>query len=83
MQTQPAATRALAEFVAGSRWEDVPASVRHEGVRSLLNFVGCALGGCRDEAVGLAAKVLAPYFGPAQASVIGRASCRERVWIPV
>jgi len=46
--------------------------VRHEGVRSLLNFVGCALGGCRDEAVILAARVLAPYFGQAQASVIGR-----------
>jgi len=68
-------TDRLAAFVAASRWEDIPAPVRHEGVRSLLNFVGGALGGCRDEAVGLAAKVLTPYFGPAQASVIGR---RER-----
>ena len=68
-------TQLLADFVAGSRWENIPGPVRHEGVRSLLNFVGCALGGCRDEAMSLGAKVLAPYFGPPQAGVIGR---RER-----
>ena len=43
---QPHVTDRLAEFVAGSRWEDIPAEVRREGVRGLLNFVGCALGGC-------------------------------------
>jgi 2-methylcitrate dehydratase PrpD len=65
-------TEALAEFLVASRWEDVPAAVRHEGMRSLLNFVGGTLGGCRDEAVSLAVRVLAPYFGGSQASVIGR-----------
>ena len=65
-------TEALAEFLVASRWADIPAAVRHEGARSLLNFVGGALGGCRDEAVSLAATVLAPFFGPAQASIIGR-----------
>ncbi len=65
-------TEALAEFLVASRWVDIPAAVRHEGARSLLNFVGGALGGCRDEAVSLAATVLAPFFGPAQASIIGR-----------
>src|SRR5260370_42328175 len=63
---------ALAAFLVASRWEDIPAAVRHEGMRSLLNFVGGALGGCRDEAVSLAATVLTPYFGASQASVIGR-----------
>jgi len=65
-------TAALAEFLVASRWEDIPAGVRHEGVRSLLNFVGGALGGSQDEAMNLMAKVLAPYFGAAQATVIGR-----------
>src|SRR6266702_1134896 len=65
-------TEALAAFLVASRWEDIPAAVQHEGVRSLVNFVGGALGGCRDEAVSLAARVLAPYFGTGQASVIGR-----------
>jgi 2-methylcitrate dehydratase PrpD len=72
MTDDPRVTERLAEFVAASRWEDIPEAVRREGVRSLLNFVGGALGGCRDEAVTLAARVLAPYFGPPQATVIGR-----------
>jgi len=66
-------TERLAEFVAGSRWDDIPAGVRREGARSLLNFIGCALGGCRDEAMDLALRVLAPHAGPPQAGVIGRA----------
>jgi 2-methylcitrate dehydratase PrpD len=68
----PRVTARLAEFLVASRWDDIPDAVRREGVRSLLNFVGGALGGCRDEAVTLAARVLAPYFGPAQATIIGR-----------
>src|SRR3954468_18877868 len=65
-------TERLARFVAGSRWEDIPPEVRREGVRGLLNFVGCALGGARDEAMDIAIKVLAPFFGAPQAIVIGR-----------
>src|SRR5947209_7825786 len=72
MSDGPRVTEQLADFIAGSRWADIPAAVRREGVRPLLNFVGCALGGCRDEAVSLAARVLRPYFGPEQASLIGR-----------
>src|ERR1700724_272886 len=72
MSDDPRVTEALAAFLVASRWEDIPAPVRHEGVRSLLNFVGGALGGCRDEAVSLATRVLMPYFGGSQASVIGR-----------
>jgi hypothetical protein len=41
-------------------------------VRGLLNFVGCALGGAQDEAMGIAVQVLRPFFGPPQATVIGR-----------
>jgi 2-methylcitrate dehydratase PrpD len=65
-------TGALAQFVAGSRWDAIPREVRHEGLRGLLNFVGCAVGGAGDEAINIAVKVLAPFFGPPQASVIGR-----------
>src|SRR5579862_9382787 len=72
METQSAPTRQLAEFVAGSQWRDVPAAVRREGVRGLLNYVGCALGGCGDEAIALAIRVLAPTFGPSEAGIVGR-----------
>jgi 2-methylcitrate dehydratase PrpD len=68
-------TNRLAQFVAGSQWEAIPPEVRREGVRGLLNFVGCALGGAQDEAMSIAVKVLTPFFGPPQAIVIGR---RER-----
>ena len=78
-EDQPRVTQQLAAFVAGSRWEDIPGDVRREGVRSLLNFVGCALGGCHDEAIDLAARVLMPTFGSAQASLIGRAERADRL----
>jgi hypothetical protein len=41
-------TRRLAEFLAGSQWQDIPDEVRHEAKRTILNFVGTATGGCRD-----------------------------------
>ena len=68
----PQVTDRLAQFVAGSQWDDIPAEVRREGVRGLLNFVGCALGGARDEAMDIAVTVLTPFFGPPQGIVIGR-----------
>lgn len=72
MPDTPPVTRQLADFVAASRWDDIPVPVRHEGVRTLLNSIGCALGGAQDEAMGLMIRALSPGFGPAQASVIGR-----------
>jgi len=68
----PPITRQLADFVAGSNWRDIPAEVRREGIRGLINYVGCALGGCSDEAIVLAVGVLSPSFGAPQAGVIGR-----------
>jgi len=69
---QPQYTSALADFIHRTRWEDVPASVRHEAKRSLLNFFACALGGCRDAAIeGLAASVK-PFAGNPAATIIGR-----------
>ena len=53
-------TNRLAQFVAGSQWEAIPPEVRCEGIRGLLNFVGCALGGARDEVTDIAVKVLMP-----------------------
>lgn len=68
----PPVTRELARFVAESHWRDIPPEVRREGIRGLLNYVGCALGGCGDEAMALAIRVLSPCFGAPQAGVIGR-----------
>jgi len=65
-------TRIFAEFLADAQWQDVPDEVRHEAKRTILNFVGAALAGCRDEAMELAVRALKPFFGQPQATVIGR-----------
>jgi 2-methylcitrate dehydratase PrpD len=70
------ATRKLARFIIASRFEDLPGSVRHEAKRTLLNWVGCAIGGSGHETVSNAIAALLPFCGPGQASLFGR---RERV----
>src|SRR5262245_54312748 len=72
MTEPPNVTARLAQFSAESRWEDIPAPVRHEAKRSLLDWLGCALGGCRDEAVERVLAALAAFSGPPEATVIGR-----------
>ena len=65
-------TQTLARFVAESRWEDIPQVMRHEAKRALLNWMGCALGGCRDETVERTLAALNEFSGPRTASLIGR-----------
>ena len=69
-------TRTLARYVLALRYDDLPESVRKEARRTLLNWVGCTVGGSRHETVAVALAALAPFSGPAQASVLGR---RERL----
>jgi 2-methylcitrate dehydratase PrpD len=65
-------TRTLAKFVVEHRYEDIPGKVRHEAERSFLNWVGCAVGAARHETVENAIAALAPFSGPAEATVLGR-----------
>jgi 2-methylcitrate dehydratase PrpD len=46
-------TRRLAGFVASSRWPDVPAAIRAEGKRAILNIAGCIVAGREDPGVSL------------------------------
>jgi 2-methylcitrate dehydratase PrpD len=66
------ATRELARFIVASRFADLPETVRHEGSRTLLNWVGCAIGGSRHQTVTNAMAALSPFFGPGQATLLGR-----------
>ncbi|WP_374441066.1 MmgE/PrpD family protein [Stella sp.] len=68
-------TGRLVEYVRGSRFEDIPADVRHEAKRALLNIVGCALGGADHPAMDITMAALGAYAGPPTAAVLGR---RER-----
>ncbi len=65
-------TRELARWVVGSKFDAIPASVRQSGVRSMLNWMGCAVGGSRHETIDIAIRALKPFSGPAQASILGR-----------
>jgi 2-methylcitrate dehydratase PrpD len=66
-------TRTLAEYIVTSRWEDVPPDIRHEAARSLVNYLGCAVGGSGDAAVTAAIRAFGPYSGSRLAAVLGRA----------
>jgi 2-methylcitrate dehydratase PrpD len=65
-------TRTLARYVVNARLSDVPAPVRKEAVRSVLNWLGCAVGSCHHEAVEHALTALGPFSGKAEASILGR-----------
>ena len=68
-------TRKLAHYIVTASYDDLPANVRKEGVRTLLNWTGVAIGGSRHQTVDIAVSALTPFSGPAQASLFGR---RER-----
>jgi 2-methylcitrate dehydratase PrpD len=72
----PPVTRLLAQYVVSAKYDELPANVRREGVRTLLNWVGVAVGGSRHQTVDIAASALGPFSGPPQASLLGR---RERL----
>ena len=69
-------TRRLARYVVRSRPDDLPEAVRKEARRTLVNWAGCAVGGSHHETLDNAVAALAPFAGPAQATVMGR---RERM----
>ncbi|MDH3546138.1 MAG: MmgE/PrpD family protein [Gammaproteobacteria bacterium] len=68
----PPVTKLLASYVVNSKWNDIPRSARKEAVRSILNWVGCCLGGARHETTDNALAALAEFSGPAEATVLGR-----------
>src|SRR5580698_2963358 len=65
-------TQTLAHALVAAKFEDLPEAIRDEAARSLLNWVGVAVGGSRHEAVEIALATVAPFAGPAQAGVLGR-----------
>lgn len=68
----PALTRQLAEFIARTRWDDIPPAVRHEAKRALVNYFAVALAGCADPAVEKATAVYGRFRSAEEASLIGR-----------
>lgn len=67
-----AVTQQLARFVVASRWNDMPLMVRHEAERAILNWLACALGGCRDTTIERLLAALREFSGQPQATLLGR-----------
>jgi len=65
-------THTLAAYLVSNRWADIPDDVRHEARRSLVNYMGCAIGGSPHPAMDLAIKALSPFSGERTAGVLGR-----------
>jgi len=65
-------TKTLASYIVKNRWEDIPEDVRHEARRSLINVIGCAIGGSPHQAVTTAIRALSPFSGERTASIVGR-----------
>ena len=49
-------TEELAGFLAASRWQDIPAEIRREAGRAILNIAGCIVAGRDDPGVGILAR---------------------------
>ncbi len=64
-------TGTLSRWAAGLEYGDVGERAVHEAKRYLLDSLGCALGGYRQEDVGIALRVLGEIAGEGPATVIG------------
>jgi 2-methylcitrate dehydratase PrpD len=65
-------TRRLAKWSLGVQADHIPPSVRAEGVRTFVNWLGCAVGGASHETVTVALDAVRMFSGPARAQIIGR-----------
>ncbi|WP_102959459.1 MmgE/PrpD family protein [Mangrovicella endophytica] len=73
MTETAAVTKTLAQWAVGLKGSDIPEAVRAEGVRTFVNWLGCAVGGASHETVDRALDAVRLFTGPARAQVIGRA----------
>jgi 2-methylcitrate dehydratase PrpD len=69
---EPGTTKSLAAWLVAQRLEDVPADVRHEALRAIVNVAGCAVGGSTHQAVDIVLRALGPFSGPATAQPLAR-----------
>src|SRR5690606_24005247 len=64
-------TREIAEFVTGTTFESLPASVVHEAKRDIINVLGVALYSARDESLGILVSMFDAEGGKERASIWG------------
>jgi 2-methylcitrate dehydratase PrpD len=68
----PNVTSRLVDWIVDIKGSDIPADVRKEGLRTFVNWTGCAVGGARHETVDRALAAVMPFSGKATSTVLGR-----------
>ena len=66
------ATRRLAQWATCLTPSSLPAPVQLAALRSLYNYIGCAIGGSNHATVAKAFDALSPFFGQATSTLYGR-----------
>ena len=69
MTTDPI-TSVIADFIVEMQFDRIPEEVVNEAHRTLLNWMGVAIGGCRHPSVDIVLETMASTEGPA--SILGR-----------
>lgn len=67
----------LAEFVQTTTWADIPAHVRHEAKRALVNYFAVCLAGCSDPDVVKAARLFSRFNAGGPAQLVGRSESMD------
>lgn len=65
-------TRALAEWVVGCDLNSIPEATQTEGIRTFVNWMGCAVGGAKHETVDRALAGVSTFSGKPTSTVLGR-----------
>jgi aconitate decarboxylase len=71
------ATKTLATWATNLTTSSLPASVKQATVRSLYNYVGCAIGGSNHPAVTKAHEALSPFFGSSTSTLYGHLGSKK------
>lgn len=65
------ATKSLASWATSLEASSLPSSVKQAAIRSLYNYIGCAIGGSNHATVTKAHDAHSPFFGKAASTLFG------------
>ncbi|GAB1744387.1 hypothetical protein NU219Hw_g1665t1 [Hortaea werneckii] len=71
------ATKTLAAWACHLNPGTLPLTAKHAAVRSLYNYLGCAIGGSHHPAVEKAYATFEPFFGPVSSTIYGHGGARR------
>ena len=82
-QISNAITTGLAAYARTARFADLPEAARREGARSIVNILGCTIGGARHPGVDIVDDALRGMTGEGAASLSGRGRRTDALHAPL